>query len=96
MNFLKFAPDITVEQARAEYQRIAKGKELLLANDDALLKDIMVTNIIRLKPESTLEEAATMFAKYSFRAIPVTDETNKIDGVVLYRDVMNLTHHFLE
>jgi magnesium transporter len=118
LNFLKFAPDITVEQARIEYQRIAKGKdvvmylyvvdsqdklqgvidikELLLADDEALLKDIMITVIIRLKLESTLKEASTMFARYSFRAIPVTDENNKIDGVVLYRDVMNLTHHFLE
>lgn len=118
LNFLKFTPDITVEQARSEYQRIARGKdvvmylyvvddhdkllgvidikELLLAGDGALLKDIMVKNIISLKHESTLKEASTMFARYSFRAIPVTDENNKIDGVVLYRDVMNLTHHFLE
>ncbi len=118
LNFLKFVPDMTVEQAREEYQRIAKGKdvimylyvvdsqnkllgvidikELLLADDEALLKDIMVTGIISLKPESTLKEASAMFARYSFRAIPVTDENNKINGVVLYRDVMNLTHHFLE
>jgi CBS domain-containing protein len=118
LNFLKFAPDMTVDQARDEYQRIAKDqdvimyiyvvnsedkllgvidiKELLMADDDILLKDIMVTGIISLKPESTLKEASTMFTRYSFRAIPVTDENDKIDGVVKYRDVMNLTHHFLE
>ncbi len=118
LNFLTFAPEITVERAKSEYQRIAKGKdvvmyiyvvdsqnkllgvidikELLMAADEALLSDIMVTNIISLKHESTLKEASTMFARYSFRAIPVTDANNKIDGVVLYRDVMNLTHHFLE
>ncbi len=118
LNFLTFAPDITAEKAKSEYQRIAKGKdvvmyiyvvdsqnkllgvidikELLMAKDEALLSDIMVTNIISLKHESTLKEASTMFARYSFRAIPVTDANNKIDGVVLYRDVMNLTHHFLE
>jgi CBS domain-containing protein len=67
-----------------------------MADDDILLKDIMVTGIISLKPESTLKEASTMFTRYSFRAIPVTDENDKIDGVVKYRDVMNLTHHFLE
>lgn len=118
LNFLKFAPDMTVEQARGEYQRIARGKdvvmylyvvdkqdellgvidikELLQASDGALLKDIMVKSIISLKTESTLKEASAMFARYSFRAIPVICENNKIGGVVLYRDVMNLTHHFLE
>lgn len=118
LNFLKFSSDMTVEQVREEYQRIAKGKdvvmylyvvdsqdrllgvidikELLMADNEALLKDIMVTGIISLKAESTLKEASTMFARYSFRAIPITDDNNKIDGVVLYRDVMNLTHHFLE
>jgi magnesium transporter len=118
LNFLKFAPDMTVEQAREEYQRIAKDKdvvmylyvvdkqdellgvidikELLQASDGALLKEIMVKSIISLKTGSTLKEASAMFARYSFRAIPVICENNKIGGVVLYRDVMNLTHHFLE
>jgi CBS domain-containing protein/sporulation protein YlmC with PRC-barrel domain len=117
-NFLKFSPDMTVKQALEEYQRIAKGKsvimyiyvvdsqnklrgiidikELLMADDETMLRDIMPTNIISLKPESTLKEASAMFTRYSFRAIPVTDDNDKIDGVVLYRDVMNLTHHFLE
>jgi magnesium transporter len=118
LNFLKFSPDITVKQTLDEYQKIAKGKdvimylyvvdnhdklqgvidikELLIADDETTLKDIMSTSIISLKPESTLKEAAGVFTRYSFRAIPVTDENNKIDGIVLYRDAMNLTHHFLE
>ena len=32
----------------------------------------------------------------SRRAIPVLDENEKILGVVPYRDVMRLTHHFVE
>ena len=71
-------------------------KELLEAPDEAFLKDVMITNIIALGPESTLKEAADMFARYDFRAIPVVDESEKIIGVVPYRDVMKLTHHFVE
>jgi Mg/Co/Ni transporter MgtE len=71
-------------------------KELLQADDQALLKDIMVENVISLNTESTLKEASQSFARYDFRAIPVTDENNRIVGVIPYRDVMNLTHHFLE
>lgn len=67
-----------------------------MADDETMLKDIMSISIISLKPESTLKEASAMFTRYSFRAIPVTDDSDKIDGVVLYRDATNLTHHFLE
>jgi magnesium transporter len=71
-------------------------KELLKADDKALLKDIMVENVISLSTESTLKEASQDFARYDFRAIPVTDENNRLLGVIPYRDVMDLTHHFLE
>lgn len=71
-------------------------KELLQADDRALLKDIMVENVISLNTESILKEASQSFARYDFRALPVTDERNRIVGVIPYRDVMNLTHHFLE
>jgi CBS domain-containing protein len=71
-------------------------KELLQADDRALLKDIMVENVISLTTKSTLREASQSFARYDFRALPVTDEKNRLVGVIPYRDVMNLTHHFLE
>jgi magnesium transporter len=71
-------------------------KELLQADDKALLKDIMIENVISLNTESTLKEASQSFARYDFRALPVTDEKNRLVGVIPYRDVMNLTHHFLE
>ncbi len=71
-------------------------KELLQADDRALLKDIMIQNVISLNTTSTLKEASQSFARYDFRALPVTDEKNRIVGVIPYRDVMNLTHHFSE
>jgi CBS domain-containing protein/sporulation protein YlmC with PRC-barrel domain len=70
-------------------------KELLMAKDADRLGDIMTETIISLNPDSTLKEASTMFARYGFRAIPVTDENDKILGVIHYRDMMNLNHRFL-
>jgi len=55
-----------------------------------------VDTVIGLTPDSTLKEASALFARYDFRAIPVLDDQDTILGVVPYRDVMNLTHHFLE
>lgn len=56
----------------------------------------MVENVISLPTASTLKEAAKEFARYGFRAIPVVDEENRLVGAIPYRDVMNLTHQFIE
>jgi magnesium transporter len=71
-------------------------RELLQADDKAYLRDVMVENVITLSTESTLKEAAKEFARYGFRSIPVVDEENRLVGVIPYRDVMNLTHQFVE
>jgi CBS domain-containing protein len=71
-------------------------RELLQADDKAFLRDVMIENVITLSTESTLKEAAKEFARYGFRSIPVIDEENRLVGVIPYRDVMNLTHQFVE
>jgi len=117
-NFMRFAPDVTVQQARRHYSQVAREadvimylyvvdehdkllgvidiRELIKANDDALLKDIMIDVVASLNPESTLREASAMFTRYGFRAIPIVDDTGKVLGVVSYRDMVNLKHRFLE
>jgi magnesium transporter len=70
-------------------------KEVLKANNDNKLADIMTTNVMSLNPDNTLLEAAEMFSRYSFRAIPVIDDNNIMLGVIPYRDIMNLKHRFI-
>ena len=43
-----------------------------------------------------MKEAADMFLRYGFRALPITDENDNILGVVPYRDVMGLKHRILD
>ncbi|MBF0606357.1 MAG: CBS domain-containing protein [Candidatus Magnetobacterium sp. LHC-1] len=69
--------------------------EILKADMAATLGDIMTTNIISLRADNTLLEAAEIFSRYSFRAVPVTDDNDVILGVILYRDIMNLKHRFI-
>lgn len=63
-------------------------KELLMADDKALLKDVMTDNVVSLDHDSTLRKESELFARYSFRAMPITDEDNKILAVVTYRDIL--------
>jgi len=67
-----------------------------MAQDNDLLKDLMVENVISLNADSTMKEAADMFLRYGFWALPITDENDKILGAVPYRDVMGLKHRMLE
>lgn len=71
-------------------------KDLLKEADQSLLGEIMDDIIVSLKPETTLREASVLFDRYDFRALPVVDPNGRIVGVVPYRDVMKLTHHFTE
>ena len=70
-------------------------KEVLKADRENTLDEIMTTSVISLEPSNTLLEAAEMFSRYSFRAIPITGEGDAILGIIPYRDIMNLKHRFV-
>jgi CBS domain-containing protein len=75
---------------------IVTAAELLMAHDDARLQDIMNSTVLTLTTDQSLKEASEMFVRYGFRALPVTDPAGKLLGVVPYRDVINLTHRYVE
>jgi CBS domain-containing protein/sporulation protein YlmC with PRC-barrel domain len=70
-------------------------KELLQANLADKLEDIMVTNVISLGETETVADARKLFARYSFRAIPILGEGETLSGIVLYRDIMQLVHRLV-
>jgi magnesium transporter len=71
-------------------------KDLLLADDKTLLKDIMEENVHTLEPDSTLKEAYVKFARYDYRALPISDDDYLMMGCVTYRDIVGLKHRFVE
>jgi magnesium transporter len=75
---------------------VADIKDLFMAGDHELLRDLMVENVITLNPGSTMKEAVDLFTRYHFEALPVVGMNSVILGVVPYRDVMNLRHRILE
>jgi CBS domain-containing protein len=70
-------------------------KELLQANLSDKLEDIMVTNVVSLSETETVADASKLFARYSFRAIPILGEGEVLKGVILYRDIMQLGHRLV-
>jgi CBS domain-containing protein/uncharacterized protein YrrD len=87
---------IYVLDAKKRLLGVIDIKELLLADDKALLKDIMEEHVHTLDPDSTLKEAYEKFGRYDYRAIPISDDDYTILGVVTYRDIVGLKHRFVE
>ena len=62
-------------------------RELLQAEPDKALKDIMVKNVISVEPSDTKEDVTILFKRYYFRAIPVVDAQDRLIGVVRFKDL---------
>lgn len=65
-------------------------RELIAAEPDQSIGEIMTDNIISLNPDDTLRDAVDMFDRYSFRAIPVTNAENQVLAVVSFSDIRGI------
>ena len=65
-------------------------KELLVAERDERLKDIMDTNVITVSTIEDKEEVAKMFDKYNIVALPVVDTEKRLVGIVTIDDAIDV------
>ena len=91
-----FITYIYVVDSRDILEGVLDLKELLTAEDGVKLKDIMSASVVSLTQESTMKDAGEMFNRYGLSAIPVTDSSNKLIGVLPYKDVVKLQRRFLD
>jgi magnesium transporter len=68
-------------------QGVVDIRELISADKTQTLGDIMTDSLITLNPDESLHDAVDMFTRYSFRAIPVTDDNEHLLGVVSFHDI---------
>ena len=65
-------------------------KELLLADKNICVKDLMNTNIIKVNTLEDQEEVAKKFDKYDLLALPVVDSENCLVGIVTFDDAIDV------
>lgn len=51
-------------------------------------KDIMTTDVISAKPETTVEELARLLIEHKISGVPVVDDENKLVGIVTEHDLI--------
>ena len=79
-----------VTDLRREILGTVDIKDLLLAENDALIKDIMETSVITVNTLDDKEEVAKQFDKYDVVALPVVDKENRLVGIVTIDDAIDV------
>ena len=69
---------------------ITTVKDLLLANDDDVVRDMMEENVISVHTLDDQEQVAQMFSNYDFLALPVVDNEQRIVGIVTIDDAIDV------
>ena len=65
-------------------------RDLIMADADQPVSDVMTTNVVRVGPSDDQEEVARAMAKYDLSAMPVVDENGSLLGVVTIDDVVDV------
>ena len=64
--------------------------EMLMADGDTHIEDIMDDNVISINTHADREQAAQMLSKYNFLALPIVDMENRLVGIVTVDDAMDV------
>lgn len=65
-------------------------RQLIAANPEALLSDIMDPEVVSVRAGVDQEQCAELMARYDLIALPVVDESNTLLGVITIDDVLDV------
>ncbi len=91
--YSKFATTIYylyVLDANKELVGVVSFRDLLLADKDDLIEDVMFTRLITVSVDTDQEVVANIIRKYDFTAVPVVDENNSMVGIITIDDIIDI------
>ncbi len=65
-------------------------RDLVTTAPDTLLKNMMTRKVHTVLPDTDQEEVARVVSQYNYVAVPVTDQDNKLLGIVTVDDVVDV------
>jgi magnesium transporter len=69
---------------------IVSLREILIADEGTRMADIMDTRVVSVHLKEEEDNIVECFTKYGIMAIPVVDDQNKLKGVILYKNLLEL------
>ena len=79
-----------VISAHRKLEGIVTVKDLLLADDDAIIEDLMDRNVIFATTTEDQESVSEKFADYDLMALPVVDTEGRLVGIVTVDDIIDV------
>jgi magnesium transporter len=74
----------------SKLEGVVSLRDLLLADAEQRVAEIMTSNVITVLPETDQEDVAKRLAKYDLSAIPVVDQHGMLLGVITVDDVIDV------
>lgn len=81
---------IFVIDSKRELIGIADLRDILISNDDVILKDIADKEYISVEPETDQEEVSMLVSKYDLKVIPVLDKRKALIGIITVDDIIDV------
>lgn len=79
-----------VISADRKLEGIVTVKDLLLADDDTIIEDLMDRNVIFATTTDDQETVSAMFSDYDLMALPVVDTEGRLVGIVTVDDIIDV------
>ncbi len=79
-----------VTSADRKLEGVVTVKDLIMAEEDDIIEDIMNELLIYATTEDDQEDVSTMFSDYNLLTIPVVDKEHRLVGIVTVDDVMDV------
>lgn len=65
-------------------------RKLVISDENLIIKDLMSTDMIRVKVNDDREEVSYIFRKYNFLALPVVDKEGRMVGIITFDDILDV------
>ena len=79
-----------VKDSHSRLIGVVTAKDLLLAEPDCIIDDIMLTSFVSVTTHEDKEDVALKFSKYDLLAVPVVDSEGRLVGIVTFDDAMDV------
>ena len=79
-----------VTDSKRKLKGVVTAKDLLLSDENDLIRDIMESNVISVSTVEDKEVVADIFQKYDFLALPVVDGEERLVGIVTVDDAIDV------
>ncbi|MCM0646847.1 CBS domain-containing protein [Clostridium swellfunianum] len=70
-------------------QGVVSLRDLVVSSPESKLRDIMDTNVVKMKDSESIDESIEIAVKYDLISLPVVDSDDKLCGIVIMTDIID-------